>query len=95
VRVWGDLVFLGDLVFGGGIRCCQVLWVAHGTGHCGGAMASRLARPRLYLFPSTPETLLTPSRDTARALPNSQWVLLTRYLFGGFHRILGTANHSN
>jgi len=29
---------------------------------------------------------------TARALPNSQWVLLTRYLFGRFHRILGTAN---
>ena len=65
--IWGFCgisCFLGDLV---------LLRVVGGPrAHRGRAMASRLARTRLYLFPLSSETLFPPLGDSAPALPNWQ-----------------------
>ena len=53
-----DLVLLGDLVFRGDLLLLCV--VGGSRACCGGAMAPSLTRPRLNLFPSTSETLVTP-----------------------------------
>ena len=63
----GDLLLLLVCVVGGSRACC------------GGAMTSSLTHPRLNLFPSTSETLVTPWWSTARALPNWQRVLPTHH----------------
>ena len=65
--IWGFCgiwCFLGDLVV--------LREVGGPRAHRGRAMASRLTRTRLYLFPSSSETLLPLLGDSAPALPNWQ-----------------------